>query len=141
MVRSRSRLSWGFLICSRELSSQGSGVGCAETKGVVLRVCNVSNLLPAGIQTALPGKSPYGMLVSVGLSWFVLCHCLLRSASSYRAGLTELAVCRCPTRDSGGICRGGICPAVKPGISYSSQPFRGEKQVGLGESPSPLQIK
>lgn len=30
---------------------------------------------------------------------------------------------------------------MKPGISYSSQPFQGEKQVGLGESLSPLQMK
>lgn len=58
MVRSRSGLSLGFLICSRELVSQGSGVGRAGTKGLVLQVCNESNLLPGWDPDSPAGEVP-----------------------------------------------------------------------------------
>lgn len=131
----------GFLFCSRELVSQGSGTGGAGTKGLFYEYAMSLTFCQTGIQTAQLRKSLCSVSVSIGLGWFILSRCLPRSASSCGAGLAKLATGRCPTRDSGGICGGGICLAIKPGISYSSQPFQEEKQLRLGESPSPLQIK
>lgn len=46
MVRSSPGLSWGFLSCSRELVCQGSSVGHAGTKGLILEYAMSLNLLP-----------------------------------------------------------------------------------------------
>jgi len=113
VVRPRPGLSLGFLICSWELVSQGSGAGGAGAKGLVLWVRNepkpparLGSRQPSWESPCIACRFPQG---SAGSS---SACCLPCSASSHGPKLAELATHCCPTCDSGGICGGGICLAI-----------------------------